>query len=178
MANNKVAYGLAKKYGIDTTGMTPKEVWDALKEKGISQADSSEKFKEVEELKTKSIDELKEIATVDIGKKSKDILNLPDEQLPFSLGAKWANKDISMPNGEIAHFVENSKIINKQVFAGKGTKTPIRDIERLVNQYPNTKAENWQKVKSGAIVTCNHFSPDDSFVTQKVLKASGKKKSL
>lgn len=36
--------------------------------------------------------------------------------------------------------------------------------------------ENWQKVKSGAIVTCNHFSPDDSFVTQKVLKASGKKK--
>lgn len=36
--------------------------------------------------------------------------------------------------------------------------------------------ENWQKVSTGSIVTCNHFSPNDSFVTQKVLKASGKKK--
>ena len=36
--------------------------------------------------------------------------------------------------------------------------------------------ENWQKVKTGSIVTCNHFSPNDSFVTQKVLKASKKKK--
>ena len=42
-----MAYGLAKKHGIDTTGMTPKEVWDALKEKGISQADASEKSKEI-----------------------------------------------------------------------------------------------------------------------------------
>ena len=36
--------------------------------------------------------------------------------------------------------------------------------------------ENWQKVSTGSIVTCNHFSPNDSFVTQKVLKASKKKK--
>lgn len=37
MADNRVAYGLAKKYGIDTKGMSPKEVWDALKDKGISE---------------------------------------------------------------------------------------------------------------------------------------------
>lgn len=36
--------------------------------------------------------------------------------------------------------------------------------------------ENWQNVSTGSIVTCNHFSPNDSFVTQKVLKASKKKK--
>lgn len=36
--------------------------------------------------------------------------------------------------------------------------------------------ENWQNVNTGAMLTCNHFSPNDSFVTQKVLKASGKKK--
>lgn len=36
--------------------------------------------------------------------------------------------------------------------------------------------ENWQNVKSGAILTCNHFSPVDSFIMQKVLKASKKKK--
>ena len=80
---------------------------------------------------------------------------LPDEQLPFSVGAMWKNKDILMPNGEYAHFVEGSKIINKQVFAGKGTKTPIRDIERLVRQYPNTKEQNWQKVKGHAELNLN-----------------------
>lgn len=35
MADARIAYGLAKEHGIDTTGMTPKEVWDALKEKGV-----------------------------------------------------------------------------------------------------------------------------------------------
>lgn len=46
MADNKVAYGLAKKHGIDTTGMSPKEVWDALKEKGISLGKDGENEKE------------------------------------------------------------------------------------------------------------------------------------
>ena len=36
--------------------------------------------------------------------------------------------------------------------------------------------ENWQNIKTGAILTCNHFSPNDSFVTQKMFKASKKKK--
>lgn len=36
--------------------------------------------------------------------------------------------------------------------------------------------ENWKNIKTGAILTCNHFSPNDTFVTQKVLKASKKKK--
>lgn len=46
MADNRIAYGLAKKYGIDTKGMSPKEVWDALKEKGISQDNAEEKYSE------------------------------------------------------------------------------------------------------------------------------------
>lgn len=36
MADSRVAYGLAKKYGIDTSGMSPSEVWEALKEKGVT----------------------------------------------------------------------------------------------------------------------------------------------
>lgn len=36
MADSRIAYGLAKKHGIDTTGMSPQQVWDVLKEKGIS----------------------------------------------------------------------------------------------------------------------------------------------
>lgn len=46
MADNRIAYGLAKKHGIDTTGMSPKEVWDALKEKGISLGKDREQDKE------------------------------------------------------------------------------------------------------------------------------------
>lgn len=37
MADNRVAYGLAKKYGIDTTDMSPKEIWEALRKKGITE---------------------------------------------------------------------------------------------------------------------------------------------
>lgn len=37
MANNRIAYGLAKEYGINTDGMNPKQVWDALADKGINQ---------------------------------------------------------------------------------------------------------------------------------------------
>ena len=72
-----------------------------------------------------------------------------DEKLPKSVGAKWANEDILMPDGSIANFAEGSKV-TREVFAGKGTKTPIRDIERLVKEYPNSKAEQWQKVKGNA----------------------------
>ena len=42
MANNRIAYGLAKQYGIDTTGMSPKDVWEALKGKGINQDNSAQ----------------------------------------------------------------------------------------------------------------------------------------
>ena len=44
MADNRIAYGLAKKYGIDTKGMSPKEVWDALKEHGVPQRNAQEKY--------------------------------------------------------------------------------------------------------------------------------------
>ena len=42
MADNRIAYGLAKKYGIDTSGMSPKEVWEALKKKGVTEENISD----------------------------------------------------------------------------------------------------------------------------------------
>ena len=42
MADNRVAYGLAKRYGIDTTGMSPKEVWEVLRKKGITEENVSD----------------------------------------------------------------------------------------------------------------------------------------
>ena len=84
-----------------------------------------------------------------------DTIKLPDETIPKSVGAKWLNEEITMPDGTTAKFVEGSKITHKEVFAGKGTKTPIRDIERLVDKYPNSKAELWQKVKGRAELEWN-----------------------
>ena len=94
--------------------------------------------------------------------KRQNAIRLPDEQLPRSLSAKWANEDIKMPNGDIAHFVEGSKITHKEVFAGKGTKTGIRDLERLMKKYPNSKPELWQKVKAYAEIDWNgeHISAE------------------
>ena len=77
---------------------------------------------------------------------NRQIIELPDEILPKSLSAKWANYDIAMPDGTVAHFVEGSKLHNIEVFAGKGTKKPIRDIDRLVKTYGG-KPEDWMKVK-------------------------------
>lgn len=54
MADNRIAYGLAKKYGIDTKGMSPKEVWEALKGKGITQANAQEKYSEQSEKREKT----------------------------------------------------------------------------------------------------------------------------
>ena len=79
--------------------------------------------------------------------KAQQTIKLPDEQLPRSLSAKWANEDVKMPDGTIAHFVEGSKLHHKEVFAGKGTRTPIRDVDRLVKTYGG-EAEEWQKVKA------------------------------
>ena len=36
--------------------------------------------------------------------------------------------------------------------------------------------ENWQNLKTSAILTCNHFGATDSFIMQKVMKACKKKK--
>ncbi len=83
-----------------------------------------------------------------------DTVKLPDEDIPRSVGAKWANHDIKMPDGGIASFVEGSKLQNKEIFAGKGCVRKIDDINRLLHDYPGTIESEWMKVKAVAeIVT-------------------------
>ena len=59
MADNRIAYGLAKKYGIDTKDMSPKDVWAALREKGVSELGGHKN-----EVYYKSAEELKEQQTI------------------------------------------------------------------------------------------------------------------
>lgn len=51
-----------------------------------------------------------------------------------------------MPDGTIVKFAEGTKLHHIEVFAGKGTKTAIRDVDRLVRQYGGN-TDDWQKVK-------------------------------
>ena len=88
-----------------------------------------------------------------------DDIRLPDEVIPRSLSARWANYDIAMPDGTVAHFIEGTKLHHIEVFAGRGTKTPIRDVDRLVRTYGG-KAEDWQKVKGIGTIEVNGKSFD------------------
>ena len=147
MADNRIAYGLAKKYGIDTKGMSPKEVWEALKERGVTQDNAEEKYSSDGAGGTHEATPAEQRRLKQLGVDKEDSIPLPDEDIPKSVGAKWINEEVAMPDGTTANFVEGSKVIHKEVFAGKGTKKPIRDVERLVAQYKGSKAEDWQKVK-------------------------------
>ena len=82
-------------------------------------------------------------------------ISLPDEIFPRSVGAKWANYDIPMPDGTIAHFQEGSKLHHKEVFAGNGCKRKIDEVDLLVDKFGGT-ANEWQKIKAiGTIVREN-----------------------
>ena len=82
---------------------------------------------------------------------SSDTYRLPDEIIPRSLSAKWRNYEIVLPNGKTARFAEGSKLQNKEVFAGKGCKRKIDEVDRLVQEYGDS-AESWMKVKANAIL--------------------------
>ena len=65
MANNRIAYGLANEYNINTQGMTPHQVWEALSEKGISvhgDVELKDKQNKIDELNSLSTEKLKELA--------------------------------------------------------------------------------------------------------------------
>lgn len=111
----------------------------------------ADKNEAVSRYKNISIAELKKQQAIEI---EADTISLPDEEVPRSVGAKWRNYDVLMPDGRTAHLAEGSKLQNKEVFAGKGCKRKIDDIERLVRSYGG-KAENWQKVKAIGTIVCD-----------------------
>ena len=99
-----------------------------------------------------------------VGKFDIDVLNDPEtyqlmpNEIDYEQKKLWTKVKSKVAN--VLSQIGINGFIKKGMFA-------IKDIKGL---------ENWQNIKTGAILTCNHFSPNDSFVMQKVLKASGKKK--
>ena len=50
----------------------------------------------------------------------------------------------------------------------------LKDNKLIIKQVIGI--ENLQKVKTGAIITCNHFNPYDSYAIQKVFRETGQAK--
>ena len=128
MSDNRIVYGLLKEYGVDTSNLSPKEAWGILKDikngkvipisyRGADYAENMRRDKKREEVRKKVTS-----------------FKLPDEQLPRSIGARWINHEIALPDGSSAHFVEGSKLQDKVVFAGKGCRRKIDCVDTLVKQ--------------------------------------------
>ena len=85
---------------------------------------------------------------------SAEITNLRNEYVGRSLGAKYRNLDImDLISGEKYHLTEGTYIRDKEVFAGKGTRTKYEKAENYAKKYGG-KAEDWQHVKGfGSIST-------------------------
>ncbi|MCL2095986.1 MAG: hypothetical protein FWH10_03690 [Oscillospiraceae bacterium] len=87
------------------------------------------------------------VKTMNVGKSfDEDILRLPDIEVGRSLGAKFRNYDIMLPDGEIANLTEGSIITNIEVIAGKGKNRKIDIADTLVGVFGGEIYE-WQKVK-------------------------------
>ena len=74
-------------------------------------------------------------------------IHLADIQIGRSVGAKSKNYDIELPNKEIIHLTEGTRVTNVQVIAGKGRNREIDIVALLTGKYPGTKEAEWQKVK-------------------------------
>ena len=83
-------------------------------------------------------------------KKKKTVENTSENDIIHigkSLGAKARNYDISLPNREIVHLTEGTRITNIRVIGGKGKNRGIDILPILTDRYKGSKEEEWQKVK-------------------------------
>ena len=74
------------------------------------------------------------------------IMSLPDIEIGKSVGAKAKNYDIRLPNNEIVHLSEGTRITNVQVIAGKGRNRKIDMVGIREQKKPNGK-----KLRASAI---------------------------
>ena len=76
-----------------------------------------------------------------------NLINLSDEILGRSIGAKAKTIWVRMPDGTQEALIEGSKITNKKIIAGKGRDRQI-DIEDLLNyKHPEATPGEWVKIK-------------------------------
>ena len=81
-----------------------------------------------------------------------DITNLLDEYVLKSVGAKSRNYDImDLQTGEMYRLAEGSRLQDKEVFAGKGSKKEYRKAYKYAEKFGGNP-EDWQHVKGKAVL--------------------------
>lgn len=75
-----------------------------------------------------------------------DIMEKEDIIVGKSLGAKAKNYNIELPNKEIVHLTEGTRVTHVQTIAGKGRDRQIDEIDELVKRWGGSELE-WQKKK-------------------------------
>lgn len=81
-------------------------------------------------------------------------ISLSDQPIYRSVGAKARNYDIQDPQtGEVHRFAEGTKIQDRTVFAGYGTRNPLHDgvADGLATQFGGVP-ERWQKAKGEGVI--------------------------
>ena len=80
-----------------------------------------------------------------------------DEVFPRSVGAKWTNYDIRMPDGTTAKFLEGAKLEHKEIIAGYKHRRKIDIIDLLITAYPDTAStlRLWSKLKGVSDIVYN-----------------------
>lgn len=129
MANNRIAYGLAKKHGIDTEGMTPKQVWDALGKKGVDVSKEAQ------------------------SEKSEEMGLHGDWEEDHAFEDFFDEKSVSVRMFEInkTEKINSDDIIKKVAIMGYKTGKPIRASYGLSQKYGGS-IEKWQKMRGEAMM--------------------------
>lgn len=153
-----------------------------------------EKFKDMEQFKTLKALAQKEVECVgddrikfygkDAVKKSEDRLRILEkiEQLEkeglFDIDVEEDPPTITLIPENVDYLNEKSTSKIKSMIANQVGKKFLNDLlkdNKLIIKQING-IENLQKVKSGAVLTCNHFNPYDSFAIEKVFRESKQSK--
>ncbi len=77
--------------------------------------------------------------------KTRDIIEQEEIVVGRSVGAKAKNYDIELPNGEVVHLSEGSRVSRIRAIAGKGRNRQIDELPLLVERYGGKESE-WQKM--------------------------------
>ena len=136
-------------------GLRPQRERGNISEFGTKEAREAQKVAKT--FDTRAAESLRIIEKTVVNQPENDIMKLPDIQIGRSVGAKAASHNVLDPGtGEYFNFVEGSRIQNVEVFAGYGTRFPLKDevIEGLTKEFeklvkdPNT----WQHAKGFGVL--------------------------
>lgn len=143
----------------------------AMKENGCVGDDRRYRnaIKQVEEIKQKSKDRLEILEKIETLEK----------EGKFDIDAENDPPTIPLTPNNVDYLKKKSYSKIKNIVANKMGEKFLNDIlkdNKLIIKEING-IENLQKVETGAMITCNHFNPFDSFSIEQVFRISGQAKT-